>query len=146
MNSREQFFSEGVVGHWHGCPGSSGVTVHGGVRSHGDVALGDVVGGHGGVGWSWVGDHRCLSQPEWCYDSHCGLLGSVSSYHSCAGRAVVQQKGFLLHVLAPLMQHIGLHPAAHGALEQAVRLLHGVLVTAWLDPNKCHFSWCLVGG
>lgn len=32
------------------------------------------------------------------------------------------------------------------ALEQAVRLLHGVLVTAWLDPNKCHFSWCLLGG
>lgn len=45
---------------------------------------------------------------------HCGLLGSESSCHCCAGRAVVQQEGFLLHVLAPLMQHIGLHSAAHG--------------------------------
>lgn len=49
-NIREQFFSEGVVGHWHGCPESGGVTVPGGVQSHGDVAHGDMVGQHGGVG------------------------------------------------------------------------------------------------
>ena len=35
---------------WHSCPGSGGVTVPGGVQSHGDVALRDVVSGHGGGG------------------------------------------------------------------------------------------------
>ena len=33
---------------WHCCTGSDGVTVHGGVQSHGDVALRD-------VGWAGVG-------------------------------------------------------------------------------------------
>ena len=39
-----------VVMQWHSCPGSGGVTIPGGVQSHGDVALRDVVSGHGGGG------------------------------------------------------------------------------------------------
>jgi len=35
---------------WHSCPGSSGVTIPGGVENCGDVALRDVGSGHGGDG------------------------------------------------------------------------------------------------
>ena len=35
--------------------GGGGVTVHGGVKECGDVALRDVGSGHGGVGWGWTG-------------------------------------------------------------------------------------------
>jgi len=33
-------------------------------NDHSGVALGDVLSGHGGTGWGWVGDLRALSQPQ----------------------------------------------------------------------------------
>jgi len=50
LDIRKHFFSEREVMQWHSCPGSGGVTIPGGVQSHGDVALRDVVSGHGGGG------------------------------------------------------------------------------------------------
>ena len=41
-----------VVGHWHSCLGRWGS--HCPCRSHRDVVLRDVVGGHSGVGWGWT--------------------------------------------------------------------------------------------
>lgn len=51
----KNFFSRRVVMHWHrllrdavGSPSMEGF------ENHGDVALGDVISGHGGMGWgSW---------------------------------------------------------------------------------------------
>jgi len=43
LNVRNHFFSERVVRHWHSCPGSSEVTIPGGVQDKGDVALRDMV-------------------------------------------------------------------------------------------------------
>ena len=45
------FFSERVLRHWCCCPGSGGVTVPGGDKKSGDVALRDMVIRHGGMGW-----------------------------------------------------------------------------------------------
>jgi len=40
---------------WHKLPRDvGGITVPGGVQNRGDVALRDVVSGHGGVGWGWT--------------------------------------------------------------------------------------------
>ena len=39
---------------WHSCPGSGAVIVPGVLQSHGDMALMDVVSGHGEVGWGWT--------------------------------------------------------------------------------------------
>lgn len=107
------------------------VTVHAGAQSCGDVALGGEVGGHGGVGWSWVGDHGGLSQPGLCYDSMALWSAWVSEQLPLLCR---EGSGAAGGLSAPCT---GSSNAAHWAalrsswaLEQAVRLLHGVLVTA----------------
>ena len=52
MGIRKHFFSETVVMHLHSCVvESSPLEVF---NDHGDVALKDVVSGHGGVGWGWT--------------------------------------------------------------------------------------------
>ena len=57
MDIRRNFFSKRVVMHWHSCPGrwwghlEHTLEVF---QIHGDVALRDVVSGHGGVGWHWI--------------------------------------------------------------------------------------------
>ena len=50
---RKKLFSKRAVRHCHCCPGGGGVTSFGGVPDCGDVALGDMVSGHGGMGWTW---------------------------------------------------------------------------------------------
>ena len=56
MAVRNNSFSQRAVRQWHSCPGSGGVTVLEVFRSHRDVALRDMVGGHsgGGPGLDWV--------------------------------------------------------------------------------------------
>ena len=51
LEIRKHFCSERVVMHWHSCPGRWGSLPLGVFQKHRDVALGDVVGGHGGMGW-----------------------------------------------------------------------------------------------
>ena len=54
LDSSNNFFSKKVIMHWHRLPrevvGSPSLKVF---KSHGDVALRDVVSGHGGMGWGW---------------------------------------------------------------------------------------------
>ena len=47
-------FSKRAVMHRNSCPGSGDISAPGGVPECGDVALGDTVSGHGGVGWGWT--------------------------------------------------------------------------------------------
>lgn len=55
LDIRNDLFAGRVVVHWHRRPREGGVTIPGGVSEpHRDVALREVVSGHGGVGWSWT--------------------------------------------------------------------------------------------
>ena len=47
-----------------GAQGRVGSPSLGVLQSHGDVALRDVISGHGGVGWVGLGDLGALLQPE----------------------------------------------------------------------------------
>ena len=57
---RSTGYSEGVVMHWHSCPGSAGVTVPGGVPELWEC--GTEGSGHDGGGWAGLGDFRGLFQ------------------------------------------------------------------------------------
>jgi len=46
-------FSEGAVMQWHSCPGRWSPSLET-FKDLGDVALRDVVSGHGGMGWAWA--------------------------------------------------------------------------------------------
>ena len=53
MDLGNNFFSK----EWsalYSCPEQWGVSVPGVFQGCGDVALGDVVSGHGGMGWGWI--------------------------------------------------------------------------------------------
>ena len=53
LDIRKHLFSRRVVMHWHRLPTEVGESLSMGVFCR-DVALGDVVGGHGVVGWGWT--------------------------------------------------------------------------------------------
>jgi len=54
MDIRKDFFSKGVIMHSHRLPKEVEETPSLEVfKNHGDVALRDVVSGHGGMGWGW---------------------------------------------------------------------------------------------
>ena len=55
LDIKNNFFSERVIMHWHRLPRE--VTESPSMeafKNHGDVALRDVVSGHGGMGWAWT--------------------------------------------------------------------------------------------
>ena len=56
LGVRRRFFFKRVVMHWHRLPRevveSPSLEV---LKNHGEVALGDLVSGHGGMGWGWSG-------------------------------------------------------------------------------------------
>jgi len=55
LDIRENFFSKRAVRSWHRLPSEWGESLSLGVfQIHGDMALGDMVSGHIGVGWSWA--------------------------------------------------------------------------------------------
>jgi len=75
---------------WHSCPGSSGVTIPGGVENCGDVALRDVGSGHGGDGLQldhsfWEAFPHILHSPSsqllwWCQFAPC--IETIPKQHS----------------------------------------------------------------
>jgi len=53
LDTGKSFFSERVVLRWHSCPGSGGSLSLEVFRNRGDVALRDMLSGHGGMSWGW---------------------------------------------------------------------------------------------
>ena len=65
MDIRNNFFSKGVMMHWQRLYREvvESLSLEA-FKDREDVALRDMISGHGGVGWGWTWDIRVLFQPQ----------------------------------------------------------------------------------